>query len=94
MAYQKDRDGEAFLAALDRYTPALPKGSIVKRNGIGTISMQEHFNCERIEVLGNLGRLEERRALIEQLRRETKHPDLLKWLDRKESEFGLDRLGE
>lgn len=90
LAYQKDHDGEAFLMALDQYTPALPKGSIVKRDGIGTISMQEHFECERIDVLGNLGRLEERQELIERLRKETKSPGLLAWLDEKASEFGID----
>lgn len=81
-AYRQDRDGEKFLAALDRCAPAFPENSVLKRADIGVITFREHIECERIEVLGRMGRLEERRALIDRLCRETRRPGLLAWLER------------
>ena len=90
-AYQKDRDGEKMLAALDRCARENPAVSVFKRPDTGVVSFQEHILCEKIQVLGDMGRLDERQALIGQLRRETKRPDLLKWLDEKEAEFSIDQ---
>lgn len=87
LAYQKDRDGEKILAALDRCAGLKPNVSAFKRPDTGVVTYQEHILCEKIQVLGDMGRLEERQALISRLRRETKSPDLLKWLDGKEAEF-------
>lgn len=81
-AYQQDRDGEKFLAALDRCAPAFPENGVLKRADTGVITFREHIECERIEVLGRMGRLEERRALIDRLCRETRRPGLLAWLER------------
>lgn len=86
LAYQKDRDGEKFLAALDRCASAFPEDGVLKRADTGVITFREHIECERIEVLGRMGRLEERRALIDRLRRETRRPGLLAWLDRQEAQ--------
>ena len=36
-----------------------------------------------------MGRLEERRELIDRLRREAKRPELLRWLDEKEAAFSI-----
>lgn len=94
LAYRRDHDGEKFLEALDRCAPALPKGGLVKKTGIGTITLQELLDCERIEVLGSMGRLERRQALINRIRQETKNPDLRKWLDEKEAEFPADTRQE
>lgn len=81
-AYQQDRDGDKFLAALDRCAPAFPENGVLKRADTGVITFREHIECERIEVLGRMGRLEERRALIDRLCRETRRPGLLAWLER------------
>lgn len=85
-AYQKDQDGEKFLAALDRCAPAFPENGVLKRADTGVITFREHIECERIEVLGRMGRLEERRALIDRLRRETRRPGLQAYLDRLNAE--------
>lgn len=85
-AYQKDRDGETFLAALDRCAPAFPEDGVLKRADTGVISFREHILCEKIHVLGDMGRLEERRTLADQLRRETSRPGLLAWLDQLEAQ--------
>ena len=55
---------------------------MLKRADTGVITFREHIECERIEVLGRMGRLEERRALIDRLCRETRRPGLLAWLER------------
>ena len=89
LAYQQDHDGEKFLAALDRCAPNFPKGTIIKRPDVGVVSIQEHIACERLEALGSMGRLEERRALIETLRREAKNGTFASWLDQKAAEFGI-----
>ena len=94
LAYQKDHDGEKCLEALDHCARNAPKTSLFKRPDAGTVSFTEHIQCEKIQILGDMGRLEERRAVIEQLRQETKRPELLKWLDKKEAECGLDRPDE
>ena len=85
-AYQQDRDGDKFLAALDRCAPAFSENDVLKRADTGVITFREHIECERIEVLGRMGRLEERRALIDRLRRETRRPGLQGYLDRLNAE--------
>ncbi len=85
-AYQKGQDGEKYLAALDRCAPAFPENGVLKRADTGVITFREHIECERIEVLGRMGRLEERRALIDRLRRETRRPGLQAYLDRLNAE--------
>ena len=79
LVYQKDRDGEKCLAALDRCAALNPRVSDFKRPDTGTVTYQQHILCEKIQVLGDIGRLEERR--------EAKCPELLRWLDEKEAEF-------
>lgn len=89
LAYQKDHDGEKCLAALDRCAALNPRVSDFKRPDTGTVTYQQHILCEKIQVLGDMGRLEERRELIDRLRREAKRPELLRWLDEKEAAFSI-----
>lgn len=86
LAYQRDHDGEKCLAALDRCAAQNPSAGVFKRPDAGTVTYQEHILCEKIQVLGDMGRWEERRALIERMRQEAKRPELLKWLEAKEAE--------
>jgi len=91
LAYQRDRDGEKFLEALDRCARELPKETAVKKPGVGTITLWEHIACEKLRGLGDMGRLEERRELAQRLRQETKSPGLAAWLEEKEAEFQIDK---
>lgn len=87
LAYREDRDGGKYLAALDRCAGLKPRVGVFTRPDAGTVTYQEHILCEKIQVLIGLGRLEECRALIEQARRGTESPDLLRWLDEREAEL-------
>jgi len=91
LAYQRDRDGAKLLEVLDRCARELPKETAVKKPGVGTITLWEHIACEKLRVLGDMGRLEERRELAQQLRRETKSPGLAAWLEEKEAEFQINK---
>ena len=51
---------------------------------MGTVTYQEFLACLKLHVLNDMGRQEERVALIERLRSETRSPDLPKWLDSQE----------
>lgn len=80
-AYQKDRDGEAYLQALEQCAQVVPGSTPFQTQDMGTITFQEYLACLKLYILKDMGRTEERRALIEQLRRETKSPGLPAWLD-------------
>lgn len=83
-AYQKDRDGEAYLQALEKCAKIVPGNTPFSTQDMGTITYGEFLACLKLHILKDMGRQEERRALIEELRRETKSPDLPKWLDSQE----------
>ena len=83
-AYQKDHNGEAFLAALDNCETFFPPSATVRSQEAGLITFREHLACERLRVLKDMGRQDESRALIERLKSETQSPDLPKWLDSQE----------
>ena len=82
--YQKDRDGEAYLKALEDCAKVVPGNTPFTTQDMGTITYQEFLACLKLHVLNDMGRQEERVALIERLRSETRSPDLPKWLDSQE----------
>lgn len=83
-AYERDKDGEAYLQALEKCAKIVPGNTPFSTQDMGTITYGEFLACLKLHILKDMGRQEERRALIEQLRRETKSPDLPKWLDSQE----------
>ncbi len=83
-AYQKDRDGEAYLKALEDCAKVVPGNTPFTTQDMGTVTYQEFLACLKLHVLNDMGRQEERVALIERLRSETRSPGLPKWLDSQE----------
>lgn len=83
-AYQKDRDGDAYLLALEECAKLVPGNTPFTMQDAGTVTYEEFLSCLKLHVLKDMGRQDERRALIERLKSETKSPDLPKWLDSQE----------
>lgn len=89
-AYQQDQNGEKYLEALDQCSRAVPESTPIRTEQGWTIRLREYLDCSRMQVLGDMGRLEERRTLLERLRRETKSPEFRAWLDRLATDASLD----
>lgn len=89
-AYEATRDGDAYLAALDRLDSLVSPAQRIRHHELGDITFQEHLACERIRVLEAMGRAEESRILEDRLRRETASPGLRSRLDRKAAETAID----